>query len=67
VLNIRPALTFIWIMNTLLIEGLMTELDYMTADEQAEARALEAELIADAEAGVDLRIRLVGRAASVQQ
>ena len=54
-------------MNTLLIEGLMTELSYMTTDEQADARALEAELIADAEAGVDLRIRLVGRAASVQQ
>lgn len=53
-------MTFIMGMNTLLIEGLMTELDYMTTDEQADARALEAELIADAEAGVDLRIRLVG-------
>ncbi len=44
--------------------GLSTELDYegdfvMSADEQAAARALEAELIADAQAGVDLRIRLI--------
>jgi hypothetical protein len=43
-----------------LIEGLRTELSYMTTDEQEAARVLEAELIADAEAGVDLRIRLVG-------
>lgn len=59
-LNPHPALTFILDMNTLLIEGLMTELTYMTTDEQEAARVLEAELIADAEAGVDLRIRLVG-------
>lgn len=51
-------------LNTLVAVGLMTELDYMTADEQARARALEAELVADAKAGVDLRVRLIGEAVS---
>ncbi len=44
----------------LMMAGLSTELDYLTTDEQAAARALEAELIADAQAGVDIRIRLIG-------
>ncbi len=51
-------------MNTLLALGMMTELSYMSADDQAAALALEAELLADAHAGVDLRIRLVGAAVS---
>lgn len=51
-------------MSQLLAAGLLTELAHMTPDAQAEARALEAELLADAAAGVDLRIRLIGRAAS---
>jgi hypothetical protein len=53
-------------MNAMLIAGLMTELSYMTTDAQEEALALEAELLADAAAGVDLRIRLVGAAASAE-
>lgn len=44
----------------LVADGLATELDYMTADESERAIALEAELLADAAAGVDLRVRLVG-------
>lgn len=48
----------------LLATGYLTELDHMTPDAQAEARALEAELLADAAAGVDLRIRLIGVAVS---
>ncbi len=44
----------------LMMAGMSTELDYLSADEAAEARALEAELIADAQAGVDIRIRLIG-------
>lgn len=51
-------------LNTLVASGLMTELDYMTADQAEAAIALEAELLADAAAGVDLRIRLVGAAVS---
>lgn len=51
-------------LNQLLAHGLLTELDYMTADEAEAATALEAELTADAQAGVDLRIRLVGAAVS---
>jgi hypothetical protein len=55
-------------MNTLVASGLMTELDYMTADEAARALALETELVADAKAdakaGVDLRVRLIGEAVS---
>ncbi len=43
----------------LMMAGMSTELDYLTTDEQATARALEAELIADAQAGVDIRIRLI--------
>lgn len=51
-------------MNTLVAQGLMTELDYMTADEAEQALALEAELMLDAAAGVDLRVRLIGEAVS---
>ena len=51
-------------LNTLVAAGLMTELDYMTADEAERALALEAELVADAKAGVDLRVRLIGEAVS---
>ncbi len=47
-----------------LVAGLMTELNYMTTDEQAAAIALETELLLDAAAGVDLRIRLIGQAVS---
>jgi hypothetical protein len=52
-------------MNTMMLgglvaDGLATELDYMTADEAERAIALESELLADAAAGVDLRVRLVG-------
>ena len=51
-------------MNTLVAAGLMTELEYMAADEAARALALEAELVADAKAGVDFRVRLIGEAVS---
>jgi len=51
-------------LNTLVAAGLMTELDYMTADEAASALALETELVEDAKAGVDLRVRLIGEAVS---
>lgn len=51
-------------MNTLIAQGLMTELNYMTAEEAEAAVALEAELLKDAAAGVDLRIRLIGAAVS---
>jgi len=51
-------------MNALIIDGMFSELSYMTVDEQDAARALEAELLADAAAGVDLRIRLIGVAVS---
>ncbi len=51
-------------LNTLLAQGTKTELSYMSADGQAAALALEAELLADAHAGVDLRIRLIGAAVS---
>lgn len=47
-------------MNALIATGLMTELSYMTTEEQETAVSLEAELLADAKAGVDLRIRLIG-------
>lgn len=46
-------------MGGLVFKGLATELDFMSEAEAAAARALEAELIADAKAGVDLRIRLI--------
>ena len=46
-------------MNALLTAGLMTELNYMSTDEQAAAIALEEELTLDALAGVDLRARLI--------
>lgn len=48
----------------LVFKGLATELDFMTTDEAQAARELEAELIADARASVDLRIRLIGAACS---
>lgn len=51
-------------LNTLLASGLMTELSYLTPEAAERAIALEAELLADAAAGVDLRIRLVGAAVS---
>lgn len=51
-------------LNTLLAAGMLSELDYMTADEAEAAAALEAELILDAQAGVDLRARLIGAAVS---
>jgi hypothetical protein len=44
------------------IAGASTELSYMTADQADAARALETELLADAAAGVDLRIRLITNA-----
>lgn len=49
-------------MNTLIAQGIMTELNYLTEEAAETARALEAELLADAAAGVDLRIRLIGAA-----
>lgn len=49
-------------MGGLVFKGLSTELDYLPEAEAAAARALEAELIADAKAGVDLRIRLIAAA-----
>lgn len=47
-------------MGGLVFAGLATELDFMSEAEAQAARELEAELIADAKAGVDLRIRLIG-------
>lgn len=47
-------------LNTMVAAGLMTELSYMTADEAERALALETELMLDAKAGVDLRVRLIG-------
>lgn len=51
-------------MTSLLAGGLLSELDYMPADAQVRARQLELALLADAAAGVDLRIRLIGSAVS---
>jgi len=51
----------------LALDGLTTELSYLAPDAQAAALQLEAELIADAQAGVDLRIRLIGRACSAEE
>jgi len=51
-------------LNTLLASGLQTELNYLPADDQAAAIALEAALTADAKAGVDLRVRLIATAVS---
>lgn len=48
----------------LVFKGLATELDFMSELDARAARELEAELIADAQAGVDLRIRLIGAACS---
>jgi len=47
-------------LSMLAAQGLMTELSYMTADEAERALALETELLLDAAAGVDLRVRLIG-------
>jgi hypothetical protein len=41
------------------LAGAATELNYLTADQADAARKLESELLADAAAGVDLRIRLI--------
>jgi hypothetical protein len=46
-------------MGSLFLAGATTELSYMTDAQADAARALEAELLADAAAGVDLRIRLI--------
>lgn len=46
-------------LGSLFFSGAATELDYLTAEQADAARALETELIADAKAGVDLRIRLI--------
>lgn len=46
----------------LVFKGLATELDFMSEAEAQAARELEAELLADAKAGVDLRIRLIAAA-----
>lgn len=46
----------------ILAAGLLTELSYMTAEAQVAAQTLEAELLADAAAGVDLRVRLIAAA-----
>jgi hypothetical protein len=51
-------------LNTLVAQGWMTELNYMTEQAAEAARALEAELLKDAKAGVDVRVRLVGVAVS---
>jgi hypothetical protein len=53
-------------MNTLLAQGIMTELNYLTEEAAETARALETELLADAKAGVDLRIRLIGASISAE-
>jgi hypothetical protein len=49
-------------LGSLFLAGASTELSYMTAEAADAARALEAELLADAAAGVDLRIRLITNA-----
>jgi hypothetical protein len=49
----------------LLAAGALTELAHLDADAQVAARDLEAELILDALAGVDLRARLIARACSI--
>ena len=47
-------------LNQLLAAGLLEELSYMMTEEAEQAVALEAELMLDAAAGVDLRARLIG-------
>lgn len=47
-------------LGSLLLDGLSTELDYMSDEQASAARELEEELTLDALAGVDLRIRLIG-------
>lgn len=54
-------------LTSVLAVGVMCELDYMSADAQQAARELESELLADAAAGVDLRIRLIGTACSASE
>jgi hypothetical protein len=51
-------------LGSLVMAGLSTELSYMSPEAEVEALFLEAELLADAAAGVDLRIRLIGAACS---
>jgi hypothetical protein len=51
--------TLVASLGSLFLAGATTELSYMTDAQADAARALEAELLADAAAGVDLRIRLV--------
>jgi hypothetical protein len=46
--------------------GLTSELSYMTAEQATAARELEVELLADAAAGCDLRVRLIGAACSAE-
>lgn len=47
---------------SLFLAGAATELSYMNPAQADAARALETELLADAAAGVDLRIRLITHA-----
>jgi len=51
-------------LGSLVMVGLSSELSYMSSEQAAAARALELELLADAAAGVDLRVRLIGAACS---
>jgi hypothetical protein len=46
-------------MNALLVAGMFSELSYMSNEEKEAALAIESELLADAAAGVDLRIRVI--------
>lgn len=62
-MGLRPVVHLVMnnaTLNTMVAAGLMTELSYMTADEAERALALETELMLDAKAGVDLRVRLIG-------
>jgi hypothetical protein len=51
-------------LGSLVLVGLTSELSYMTAEQATAARELEVELLADAAAGCDLRVRLIGAACS---
>jgi hypothetical protein len=51
----------------ILAAGYISELSHLDADAQLAARTLEAELLADAAAGVDVRIRLIGEAVSASE
>jgi hypothetical protein len=59
-LQCGPVAPFIINMNALLVAGMFSELSYMSNEEKEAALALESELLADAKAGVDLRIRVIG-------